>query len=483
MNGIKFLIGARDSSHPSFLSSSLLNRHGLVTGATGTGKTRTIQRLAELFSLSGIPVILPDVKGDLSGLATIGTINESIKKRIEAVGIDSYTPQAFTPIFWSLGAEGRGHPLRTTVSEIGPLLLSRMLGLNDTQESALTVLFQVADKEGLLLVDTSDLDALLSWAIQLPDEIEATTGSLAKSTITTIKRKLVSSSLSAIVGSPSLTLSDMINRSSEGVGTINLIDAHSALSEGSSYALFLCWLLSEFFEALPEVGDQPLPRLVIFFDEAHLLFKDATPVLRSQIERVIRLIRSKGVSIFFISQNVSDIPSSVLSQLAHRIHHAVRAYTPSDQKDLRALSSTLRASPDVPIEDTLLSLGIGEALVSTLDEEGRPSPAEKIMIAPPVSSMTPTSNETLQKLITSSLLMGKYEQVQNPRSAAEVLAERIKNAQLSPHRNSPPKEEPSWLTDALKKAISGIASSMLRSATSKIGREITRGILGGITKK
>ena len=410
------------------------NRHGLIAGATGTGKTVTLQGIAEGFSKIGVPVFVADVKGDLSGLAMAGSptskMHEAFKARAEEIG-DTDWAYADTPVqFWDLFGE-QGHPIRTTVSEMGPLLLSRLMGLNDVQEGVLTIAFQVADKDQLLLLDLDDLQAMLVHCAERADELTTTYGNVSKQSIGTIQRALLqlrSQGGDHFFGEPALTMSDFIGLDDQGRGIVNVLAADKLMASPKLYATFLLWLLSELFESLPEVGDPDKPKLVFFFDEAHLLFDDAPPALLEKVEQVVRLIRSKGVGVYFITQNPIDIPDKIAGQLGNRIQHALRAFTPRDQQAVKTAAETFRANPNVDVATVITELKVGEALVSLLQADGSPSPVERTLIKPPSSRVGPVTPEERKVLIQTDAIGSKYDTLIDRESAQELLAAKSQEA-------------------------------------------------------
>jgi DNA helicase HerA-like ATPase len=400
----------------------MANRHGLIAGATGTGKTVTLRTLAENFSAIGVPVFLADVKGDLSGLAKPGANSPKVKERAAQMGLE-ITPNGFPVVFWDVFGKS-GHPVRATISDMGPLLLARLMNLNDTQEGVLNVVFHVADEEGLLLLDMKDLQAMLQHVAQNAAEYTTKYGNVAAATIGTIQRALLTlqqQGADKFFGEPALNLDDIIQTAEDGRGVVNILVANELMTSPRTYAAFMLWLLSELFERLPEVGDVDKPKLVFFFDEAHLLFSDLPQAMQEKIEQVVRLIRSKGVGVYFCSQNPLDIPDKVLGQLGNRFQHALRAFTPRDQKAVKSAAETFRANPKLDVEAVIGQLGVGEALVSLLDAKGTPGIVERAFIAPPVSDLTPLTDEDRKALIEGSTLFGKYEQTVDRESAYEKL--------------------------------------------------------------
>ncbi|HTE80084.1 MAG TPA: helicase HerA-like domain-containing protein [Reyranella sp.] len=428
-------VGAGDTDQHLLLKYG--NRHGLIAGATGTGKTVTLQTLAEGFAAYGVPVFMADVKGDLSGVSQAGGTNPRAIERARQLGIDGYKGRAFPTIYWDLfGA--KGHPVRTTVSEIGPVLMARLLQLNATQEGVLNIVFKVADEQGLLILDFKDLQAVLQWTAENAGSLTTKYGNVSKQTVGIIQRALLTLEQQGgerFFGEPALDLKDMIGVDASGVGTLNVLAADRLMESPKLYSTFLLWLLSELFQVMPEVGDVEKPKFVFFFDEAHLLFDDAPKALLDKIEQVVRLIRSKGVGIYFISQNPLDIPESVLGQLSNRVQHALRAFTPKDQKAVRTAAETFRPNRKFSAAEAIVELGVGEALVSFLDAKGVPTPVERCFVAPPQGRIGPVTDAERAAVIEASPLAGKYEQEIDRESAYEVLMGRATGGQL-------PAEEP-----------------------------------------
>ena len=409
------------------LHSKFANRHGLIAGATGTGKTVTLKVLAESFSRLGVPVFLADAKGDVSSLAQAGTSNPKFDERIKSLGIDSIPFAASPVVFWDLFAE-QGHPIRTTITEIGPLLLARMLNLNDTQEGVLSAVFRIADDQGMLLIDFKDLKAMIGYVSEHAAEFKAEYGNLSPASLGAIQRNLLALADQGgdqFFGEPSLNILDFIQTDSNGHGYINILAADKLMNTPKLYATFLLWMLSELFEQLPEVGDMDKPKLVFFFDEAHLLFDNANVALQEKIEQVVRLIRSKGVGIYFVTQNPLDLPESVLGQLGNRVQHALRAFTPKDQKAVKTAADTFRANPEFKVEQAITELAVGEALISCLDEQGTPQVVERAWVMPPYSSFSPISPEQRQALISQSIVAGIYEKRLDRESAFELLQNKV----------------------------------------------------------
>ena len=410
---------------PIYLEPSMANRHGLIAGATGTGKTVTLKVLAESFSDMGVPVFLADIKGDLSGMCMPGQETRHIRRSIDAMGISGFDYTAYPVRFWDVYGK-QGHPVRTTISEMGPELLSRLLGLNDTQSGILRIVFRVADDRGLLLVDLKDLRSMVQYVGDNAKEFKLTYGNISSQSVGAIQRALLQledEGGDTFFGEPDLDLADWMDWDGDGRGVMNVLECQELFQHPLLYATFLLWMLSELYELLPEAGDLDKPKLAFFFDEAHLLFKDAPKALVEKVEQVVRLIRSKGVSVWFITQNPSDLPDSVLGQIGNRVQHALRAYTPNDQKALRAAARSFRANPAFNTEEALQALGVGEALVSVLDEKGVPSVVQRAGVLPPRSSMSAANQTEVDRVISESPLYRKYTQMEDRRSAYEVLAE------------------------------------------------------------
>jgi len=416
-------------SENEYLLLRLANRHGLVAGATGTGKTVTLQVLAEGLSKAGVPVFAADVKGDLSGIAAAGEAREAFVERAKGMGY-TYEPDRFPVMFWDLFGE-QGHPIRATISEMGPLLLSRLMDLNDVQEGVLNIAFKVADEQGLLLLDLKDLRAMLAFLAEHADELTTRYGNVSKATIGTIQRQLLvleNQGGDKFFSEPALVLSDFMRTDRDGRGYINVLAADKLMQTPRLYATFLLWLMSELFEQMPEVGDPDKPKLVFFFDEAHLLFNDAPKALLDKIEQVVRLIRSKGVGIYFVTQNPLDVPDTVLSQLGNRVQHALRAFTPRDQKAVKTAADTFRPNPALDTARVIMELGKGEALVSLLEGNGTPTMVQRTLICPPAARLGPVSPQERQAVIAASPCAGKYETPLDAESAYEVLAARAQQA-------------------------------------------------------
>lgn len=469
------------------------NRHGLIAGATGTGKTVSLMVLAEGFSRLGVPVFMADVKGDVAGLAMAGVTNEKIQQRVVQIGIEGYANEANPVLFWDL--YGRvGHPVRTTISEIGPTLLGRVLELNDTQTGVLQIVFKLADDQGLLLLDLDDLRALLGFVVDNRKEISTQYGLVNTQSVAAIQRAVLSLEREggeAFLGEPALELGDLMRTDLSGRGIVNILTADQLILKPRLYSSFLLWLLSELFENLPEVGDLDKPKLVFFFDEAHLLFDDAPRALCQQVEQVVRIIRSKGVGVYFCSQFPDDVPREILGQLGNRIQHALRAYTPRDQKAVRTAAETFVANPKLDVAEVISQLAVGEALVSTLQEKGVPMPVERTLICPPRCRMGATTLEERATVRARSSLGAKYDLPVNRESAYEVLSRRILSAETSAARSGQVQEGRApegrgnlgdllWGTKRRQGLVESMAKQAARTIGSQIGRQILRGVLGGV---
>jgi DNA helicase HerA-like ATPase len=420
----KFFIGKGEQ--PAWLTLALANRHGLVTGATGTGKTVSLQVMAEGFARAGVPVFAADIKGDLSGISEVGESKDLIVKRASDMGL-TFQPDQFSTVFWDVFGE-QGHPVRATVSEMGPLLLSRMMDLNDVQEGVLNIAFKVADEQGLLLLDMKDLRAILSFIAEHAADLTTQYGNVSKQTVGTIQRQLLvleNQGGARFFGEPALALKDLMRIDNDGRGMVNILVADKLMQSPRLYATFLLWMLSELFEELPEAGDLPKPKLVFFFDEAHLLFNDAPKALMDKIEQVVRLIRSKGVGVYFVTQNPIDVPDKVLAQLGNRVQHALRAFTPRDQKAVAAAAQTFRPNPKLDTAEVIMELGKGEALVSFLEGNGTPAMVERVMIRPPSARIGPITPEERKAIMDKSPVKGKYDTTIDSESAYEVLQKRV----------------------------------------------------------
>ncbi len=496
------------------LHSNMANRHGLIAGATGTGKTVTLQVIAEQFSSIGVPVFMADVKGDLGGICIKGEITEKLAERFKKIGIDNHKFDGFPVQFWDIYAEN-GHPVRATISDIGPLLLSRILDLTPTQESVLNILFKVADEEGLLLIDLKDFKSMLSYIQENIKQISTEYGLVSSQSVSAIQRALLSlekEGAESFFGEPMLDIYDMMKVDHNGKGFINILAADKLLLNPKLYSTFLLWILSELFENLKEVGDLEKPKFIFFFDEAHLLFKDTPSILIEKIEQVVRLIRSKGVGIYFITQSPLDIPQNILGQLGNRVQHALRAYTPSDQKAVKVAAQTFRQNPEFSTEIAISELGVGEALVSFLDNEGRPSVVERAFILPPKSKIGPIGENDKRKIIQSSIIYGKYEKIVDRESAFEILKKRSEERQkqieeetlkanaIKSQKEKELEEKRAYASQRQyydygqrrtreyprkqENILEDVAKSMLRSTARNVGysmgRKLARGILGSL---
>jgi len=476
------------SDRPETLRLDRANRHGIVAGATGTGKTVTLQIMAQAFSDAGVPVFAADVKGDLAGISQPGAPNDKLLARAAAMGL-TIRPDAPPTVFWDLFGE-KGHPVRTTISEMGPLLLSRLLELNEVQEGVLTVAFHVADAQGLLLLDLKDLRAALTYVAEHAKEIGATYGNVSSTTVATIQRKLLmleTQGSGSFFGEPALNLSDLMRVDGSGRGVVSILAADALIATPRAYSTFLLWLLSELFEELPEVGDPEKPRLVFFFDEAHLLFRDAPRPLLEKVEQVVRLIRSKGVGVYFVTQNPADVPDAVLAQLGARIQHALRAYTPAEQKGLRAAAQSFRVNPAFDTIEAIQALGVGEALVSVLDEKGAPTVVQKTMIRPPASRLGPITPAERAAVMAASPVRGLYDTALDRESAFEMLRQRaVQAAPAAPPAAQPAPEakpEPRRRSSGRQTMVEAAASTFVRTIASQVGRELMRGMLGGLRRR
>jgi DNA helicase HerA-like ATPase len=458
------------------LIPAMANRHGLIAGATGTGKTVTLQVMAEQFSRIGVPVFVADVKGDLSGVSQPGTENPKIAARLKRLGFEGFEFEPCPVVFWDVFGE-QGHPVRATISEMGPLLLGRLLMLNETQAGVLTMVFRIADDNGLLLLDLKDLRSMLDYVGRNASQFRTDYGNVSAASVGAIQRGLLTLEEQGgekFFAEPALDLEDMIQVDQHGKGVINILASNQLLQSPQLYATFLLWMLSELFERLPEVGDPEKPTLVFFFDEAHLLFTDAPKPLLTKIEQVVRLVRSKGVGVYFISQNPRDIPDVVLGQLGNRVQHALRAFTPRDQKAVKAAAETFRENPSFDVEEVITQLEVGEALVSFLDAKGAPGIVERAIVFPPHGQIGPITPDQRKQFIASSVLRGHYETAVDRESAHEKLQARVAEQTATPAETPRPKGR------QRESMITSMAKSVLRSAGTQIGREVIRGVLGSI---
>lgn len=495
------LVARKDAKDEGFfLLPQMANRHGVITGATGTGKTVTLQRLAEGFSQRGVPVFMADIKGDLTGVTQIGGGNAKVDDRNKLLGITP-TFEQFPATVWDVFGK-QGHPLRATISEMGPLLLSRLLQLNDTQEGVLSIAFKYADENGMLLLDLKDLQSLMTWVGQNAEELTLKYGNVSTASVGAIQRGLLQldeQSGDLFFGEPAVKLEDFM-QTSGGKGVLNLLAADQLINTPKLYSTFLLWLLSELFESLPEAGDLEKPKLVFFFDEAHLLFSDAPGALIDKVEQVVRLIRSKGVGVYFVTQNPADIPEKVLAQLGNRVQHALRAYTPQEQKGVKAAASSFRENPKLDTKTVITELGVGEVLISTLDEKGVPTVVNRAFVVPPVGHIGPITPEQRSALIANSLVAGVYENAVDRESAFEILQKKTEAKQaeqqqaaeaeaVAKQEEMAAKEEAKASRSAGRSSrndslVESVTKSVARSASSSIGRQvgnaIVRGVLGSI---
>ena len=489
----KIYLGA--STQPEYLALKYGNRHGLVTGATGTGKTVTLQVLAEGFSAAGVPVFAADIKGDLSGVAKMGAAQDWQTQRATDIGFTDYTDAVFPVIFWDLFGR-QGHPIRATISEMGALLLSRLLQLNDTQEGVLNIAFKLADDEGLLLLDLKDLRALLVDIQERAKEISTRYGNVSTASIGAIQRALLvleQQGAENFFGERALEIADLMRTDRDGRGFISILAADELMRSPRLYATFLLWMLSELFEELPEVGDVDKPKLVFFFDEAHLLFDDAPKVLIDKVEQVVRLVRSKGVGVYFVTQNPVDIPESVLAQLSNRVQHALRAYTPREQKAVRVAAETFRPNPAFSTEEVITQLGIGEALVSVLEAKGIPSMVGRTLIRPPSAQVGPLLPEERRAIIANSPVAGLYDTLVDRDSAFEVLARKARDQQLAEERQRQDDEikktertyqekAPTQRRSTRQTPAEAAMNSLARTVANRLGSALVRGILGSLKR-
>lgn len=486
------LLGA--GQHLAYLNSGMINRHGLIAGATGTGKTVTLQVLAEQFSRLGAPVFVADIKGDLSGIAAAGKPHPKITERAVKMGLEPITFSANPVIFWDVYGE-QGHPLRLTISELGPVVLARLLGLNELQEDILQIVFQIADDQGLLLLDLKDLDALLRHIDEDTNQYQSDYGRISRQSLGAIMRTVTAfkrEGAEQLFGEPAISLDDLLIQSESGAGMIHVLAADRLYREGPQvYAALLLWLLSELFEQMPEVGDPETPKFVLFFDEAHLLFDDVPKPLVDKIEQVVRLIRSKGVGVYFVTQNPLDLPETVLGQLGNRIQHALRAFTPRDQKAVRAAAQTFRSNAAVDVETVITTMGVGEALVSTLDVKGMPTPVDQVLLRPPVSRIGPLTSEERSAIIQRSRYRGRFDQPIDRESAfehlkarrdaaerAEVQAEQ-ESERAAARQKTTERPEP---RSRRQSPMEAFVTSAARAIGSQLGRQLLRSLLGSLKR-
>ena len=490
------------------LLPGLANRHGLITGATGTGKTVTLQKMAESFAQAGVPVFMADIKGDLGGISQTGSIGDKLAASLKDRGISLPEPTACATTLWDVFGQ-QGHPVRATISDMGPLLLGRMLNLNDTQMGVLNLVFKIADDSGMLLLDLKDLRAMLQFVGDNAKQFTTEYGNISAASVGAIQRGLLqieSEGGDQFFGEPMLNIQDLMQTDAQGHGVVNILAADKLMNSPRLYSTFLLWMLSELFEQLPEIGDPDKPKLVFFFDEAHLLFNDAPKVLLERIELVVRLVRSKGVGVYFVTQNPLDIPDSVLAQLGNRVQHALRAFTPRDQKAVKATATTMRPNSGLDIEAAITELAVGEALISFLDEKGRPGITQRVYVIPPGSQIGPITTAQRQQLMQQSLVAGVYEQAVDRESAYEVLRSRAESAPAAPGAAGKPgtaggaggaagATQDSGMMGELNELLfgstgprggkkDGIVQSMVKSTArtmgTQLGRQILRGVLGGI---
>jgi DNA helicase HerA-like ATPase len=483
MNQLNALPIAKTSEFIGLLPR-MANRHGLVAGATGTGKTVTLRVLAEHFSRIGVPVFLADVKGDLSGMAKTGGDHPKVMERVTELGLEDFVPHGFPVVFWDLFGE-QGHPVRTTVSEMGPLLLARLLDLNPTQSGLLNLVFKVADDQGLLLLDLKDLQAMIRFIGDNAGDFRTTYGNVSPASIGAIQRSLLvleQQGAEIFFGEPALNLDDLMQTGTDGLGIINILTADRLIQTPKIYATFLLWLIAELFEQLPEIGDPAKPRMVFFFDEAHLLFDDPPEALLDKIEQVVRLIRSKGIGIYFVTQNPLDIPDAILGQLGNRVQHALRAFTPRDQKAVRSAAQTFRPNPPLDVEQAITSIGVGEALVSFLDAKGIPAPVERALICPPSSRLKPLDVQERRQVRSGSLVGTHYDQAIDRESAYEQLMARARQQETT---EPPPSSQRgrSRQTSTAGDIFEAAAKSAARSIGTQLGRQILRGVMGSLFGK
>ena len=499
--GSPMLIAKNTDLENVVLLSQMANRHGLITGATGTGKTVTLQKMAEMFSSIGVPVFVADVKGDLSGIATEAAPSEKLNARLEKIGIKDWTPQGNPVVFWDVFGE-KGHPIRATSSNMGPLLLSRLLNLNDVQTGLLQIIFKIADDNGMLLLDLKDLRAMTQYVADHANDFKTAYGNITAASAGAIQRGLLTleeQGAANFLGEPMLDIMDFIRTNASGKGIINILMADKLFNYPKLYAITLLWMMSELFEKMPEVGDLAQPKLVFFFDEAHLLFSDSPPALLDKIERVVRLIRSKGIGIYFVTQNPLDVPEKVLGQLGNRVQHALRAFTPRDQKAVKAAAQTMRANPAFNTEQAIQDLGTGEALISFLDEKGSPSIVQKSSVIAPGSRLGPLTSSEHDNLIKQSILFGRYDKTIDRESAYEILMKRTENANAGKAGKQPagkaakqPAEK--GLAQDMRDFVfgstgprggkkDGLVQAAAKTAARQVTTSIVRGVLGSMSGK
>ena len=492
------LLIAKNDKHELDLLPQMANRHGLITGATGTGKTVTLQSLAESFSRIGVPVFMSDIKGDLSGLAKIGGGNAKVQARVEQLKLEGFEHRAYPVTFWDVFGE-MGHPVRATISDLGPLLLGRMLNLNDTQQGVLTLVFKIADDSGMLLLDFKDLRAMVQHVGDNAKDFTTEYGNVSTASIGAIQRGLLeldNQGAEKFFGEPMLNIDDLMQTDSKGAGMINILAADKLMQSPKVYSTMLLWLLSELFENLPEAGDLEKPKLVFFFDEAHLLFSDAPTALVDKIEQVVRLIRSKGVGVYFITQNPADVPDKILGQLGNRVQHALRAFSARDQKAVRAAAETMRDNLELDEQAVITELGVGEALVSLLDEKGRPSIVERAFIVPPQAQIGPITPDERNAIKANSIVAGHYEKEVDRESAYEKIKGRAEQKQAEVSAAVEEKDSAgsglggmlggifgsgtSGTTTRRQSVGEAMVKSVVRTVSSEVGRQIVRGVLGSL---
>jgi DNA helicase HerA-like ATPase len=465
-----------------FLLPKMANRHGLIAGATGTGKTVTLRVLAEQFSAIGVPIFMADVKGDLSGLPFPGGENPKVAERVSKLGLKDFSFENYPVTFWDVFGE-QGHPVRTTISEMGPLLLSRILSLNEIQSGVLSITFKIADDNGLLLLDLKDLRAMAQFVGNNAEQFKTQYGNISAASIGAIQRGLLTLEEQGgdkYFGEPALNIEDLMQTGPKGKGMINILTADKLMQSPRIYATFLLWLLSELFEQLPEVGDPEKPKLVFFFDEAHLLFEDVPKALEEKIEQVVRLIRSKGVGVYFITQNPLDLPETVLGQLGNRVQHALRAFTPKDQKSVKVAAETFRANPKLNVVKAITELGVGEALVSVLDEKGTPTIVERALIYPPHSRLSPLNPEERTQFVHKSVLYGHYEKTVDRESAYEKLKAKAEQMKMDSQEEAAQKRRTAEPKSQTEQLLGAAVKSAAHAIGSQLGRQIIRGVLGSI---
>ncbi|WP_438478721.1 helicase HerA-like domain-containing protein [Streptococcus pluranimalium] len=480
---------------PIMMQLNMLNRHGLIAGATGTGKTVTLKVLAEQLSLAGVPVFLADIKGDLTNIAKEGALTDKLSQRLEKIGYKDFEPQAFPVRLWDVLGQA-GHPVRATISEMGPLMLSRLLGLNDTQEGVLNIVFKIADEKGWLLIDLKDLQAILKEVYDHASDYSAIYGNIAKQSVAAIQRGLLvleQEGGEVFFGEPALELTDFIVTDDKGQGMVNILNATKLFQSPTLYATFLMWMLAELYETLPEVGDLDKPKFVFFFDEAHLLFKDAPKAFVEKVEQMVRLIRSKGVGIFFITQNPLDLPESILAQLGNRVQHALRAYTPKEIKAVKTAADTFRQNPAIDTAEAITSLEVGEALISFLTADAQPAVVERGFIIPPKSSFDVLSAMEIQVLINQSDLYDKYTEAVDRESAYEILAAKVADEAAQKAAEDKKKADEKAAKEAEKEErrrarkpkseFEKARDTFVNSAIRTVSRELVRGILGSLRKR